>query len=262
MPKAAYKIAWSFPGCQHEKTLGFKKGKTMKIKYLPATALVLSLSAMSATAQDVDRFTGYNIGTSLSYGEADRGWIGPNQPQRTDLGSDGGVGLGIQAGYSWAVGSNMIVGADIGYTSSLGGDGASNCRAARGGQIGRRDCAMGVDNVLTAGARIGAVTNGFLLYGKAGLASAEISTTSRPGSDPSFTSQVPPIDSSERQHGYYVGLGVERAIDENWSIGGDVTYYDFNEKTHSIVLNTGFSEQRLDVGANATIFSLSLNYRF
>jgi opacity protein-like surface antigen len=236
----------------------------MKIKCLPATALALSLSAMSATAQDVDRFTGYNIGTSLSYGEADRGWLGPNQTQRTDLGSDGGVGLGIQAGYSWAVGSNMIVGADIGYTSSLGGDGARNCRAARGDEKGpgRRDCAIGVDNVLTAGARIGAVTNGFLLYGKVGLASAEISTTSRPGADPNFTSPVPPIDSSERQHGYYAGLGVERAIDENWSIGGDVTYYDFNEKTHSIEQNTGVSDKRLDVGANATIFSLSLNYRF
>lgn len=256
------KITRTFLGCQYEELLEFRKGKDMKIKCLTATALVLSLSTMSATAQDIDRFTGYNIGASLSYGEADRGWLGPNQTQRTDLGSDGGVGLGIQAGYSWAVGSNMIAGADIGYTSSLGGDGASNCRAARGGQIGRRDCAIGVDNVLTAGARIGAVTNGFLLYGKAGLASAEISTTSRPGADPNFTSPEPSIDSSERQHGYYVGLGVERAIDENWSIGGNVTYYDFNEKTHSIAQNTGLSEQRLDVGANATIFSLSLNYRF
>ena len=44
---------------------------------------------------------------------------------------------------------------------------------------------------------------------------------------------INPGDDSERHYGYTVGIGAEQSIGEDWSVRGDLEYYDFGTETYN-----------------------------
>lgn len=89
-----------------------------------------------------------------------------------------------------------------------------------------------VDGILRAGGRVGADLGKTLPYFTAGYAKA-------------FTDN----DTVGDSNGYYAGLGVERMLTTNVSVGGEVLYNKFDK------FDTDFE-------ADATTANVSLNYRF
>lgn len=123
------------------------------------------------------------------YGGAQLGYANVNS--NTSLDGDGFIG-GLTAGYDYDLG-NWVIGAGLDYDwadISLGsGDTLESVWRAK----------------LRSGYKIG---NG-LLYGTGGYAQADVNTL---GSE----------------DGYFIGAGYEHAVAENFTVGGEVLYHEFD----------------------------------
>ncbi len=86
-------------------------------------------------------------------------------------------------------------------------------------------------------ARAGYATqNNWLLYGTAGLATADLdrSFTTTNGAN-SFTT----VNEGDRASGYQIGLGAEKRLDSNWSVGVEYLYTSLNDDDYMVEVGPG-----------------------
>jgi len=107
--------------------------------------------------------------------------------------------------------------------------------------------------------RLGYAFDRVLVYGKAGWATASVSTQS---------DEVPAFNhfgnSSARHNGYVVGVGIDYAWTPNLIAGIEYNYYDLRTKTHVGVdtLGPGFSAYDVDVHPKVSTVMARLSYKF
>ena len=143
--------------------------------------------------------------------------IGYGQIDTEDPDLDGEDALyGLRANYDYDFG-NYVLGAGLQYDA---------------GEIDL-DGVADVEGVLRAGVRAGWDFGQTMVYGTGGYAKA-------------YTSE----DAVGNSNGYYAGIGAERMLTSNVSLGGEVLYHQFND----------FEVD--DLEADATTAAISLNYRF
>ncbi len=143
-------------------------------------------------------WTGGYVGAQLGYGDVDTS-VG-------DVDGPGGYGWlgGVHAGYRWDLGG-WVAGTELSWDKT-GIDLADD-----GGEI---DSVAALK--LTAGREIG----NSLVYGALGVAHANLSTST--GDDLSDS-------------GLVYGLGFDYAVNERWTVGGEVLQHNFDEFDGSVV---------------------------
>jgi opacity protein-like surface antigen len=134
-----------------------------------------------------------------------------------DASGDGVIG-GLYLGYLYDFGG-WALGVEGGY------DAADIDVEAGGATVGS------LDEVWRLGVRGGVTTGDIFAYGTAGVARARVSNI---GSE----------------NGWYGGLGLEYALDDNWRLGGEVLYHRFDD----------FGPTAVNV--SATTIQARLSYRF
>lgn len=201
-----------------------------------------------------------------------------------------GVYVGVQGGYSWGThehyyssgkyGDGSISGALVGGTAGanyhfpssnlvIGIEGdlsVSTASATFSGTCMQENglngslvvggyCRTDVDWLATVRARAGFSLGSALIYATGGLAIADI-VAKRPY-DVSTTSNFQ--STSKVRTGYVVGVGVEYALNQNWSAKLEYLYADFGKKNHYY----GFSGA-LDhpLAYSTSIVRVGLNYKF
>lgn len=148
-----------------------------------------------------------------------------------DLGSvnignfdDNSVVGGINAGYLWSLGNGWYIGPEFQYDwANLEISDPNSNSTATFDSIARLK--------LIVGTEVG--TNG-LLYGSAGVAYADFGGSIRNAGNTI-------LDTFDSDTSYVFGLGYDYQINDNWAIGGEYMYHQFNGATSSggdIDLNT------------------------
>ncbi|MCD1620179.1 outer membrane protein [Salipiger marinus] len=153
-----------------------------------------------------------------------------------------GPSAGIQLGYggfntdesSEEYEEKGVYGARLNYDHDFG-----SWVGGAGMQYDRTDADLGnagdLDGIFRLGARAGYDAGNTLIYGTGGYAKA-------------FTDGGT-LDAGDSD-GYYVGLGTETFVSDNWTLGTELTYNEFKDFDDS------------DLELDATQLNVSLNYRF
>lgn len=140
-----------------------------------------------------------------------------------DLGSnvsgDGALG-GVQLGYLQDFGNGFAAGVEGSYDW-----GSSIDVSLAGSRVGS------LSQVARLGARAGVTTGDFFIYGTVGAARARV---------PALGNETGP----------YGGIGIEYALDDNWRLGGEILYHEFDD----------FSGSGADV--SATTAQARVSFRF
>lgn len=106
--------------------------------------------------------------------------------------------------------------------------------------------------------QMGYTVNGLLLYGKAGagVAHAKYETF--------FPGGVPVFNSVERTRwGYTLGIGMEWAFAENWSVGGEYNHVFLGHHTADFATVPGGALARSDrIGQDIDMGLIRVNYRW
>lgn len=202
-------------------------------------------------------WTGFYVGGHLGFGNirnnylgvssftAATPWIGYSIGDRFSAGATGAVG-GLQLGYNWQVGSNIVAGLEASVS-------LSSLSHFFIGPTGTPDdeyrTRLPVFGSLTG--RIGYAADRALFYVKGGLAVGHIRFALE-----DFT---PPIVGGFRHSttraGWTVGAGAEYAVARNWTIGLEYNYADYGSfdagsgnldimrvttRTHSVVIRSSY----------------------
>lgn len=114
-----------------------------------------------------------------------------------DTDGDGALG-GIHGGYRWDLG-RTVLGVEGAYNSS---------------DVSNGDDAIKLDNLATLTGQVGRDLGRTLVYAKAGVAYG----------DGDFLGE-----DSASDYGYTVGLGVDYQVNQNWTVGGEVSTYAFDD---------------------------------
>ncbi|MEY8828312.1 outer membrane protein [Sedimentitalea sp. XS_ASV28] len=164
-------------------------------------------------------FDGFYVGGSIGYafGGDDRVGIRGNAPQ-FDIGTlsnDGGI-ADIHLGYRWLL-ANYMYGLELGLEGgSVGSDIVGAGYAA----------SMELKNAVNLRFNMGAIlAEKTLVYGFAGVAKGKFDyAVSGTGAAGPVSIQQEPSDT-----GYVVGLGVERTLNDQWSIRAEYQYGNFGK---------------------------------
>jgi opacity protein-like surface antigen len=134
-------------------------------------------------------WTGVYAGAQLGYGDVDS----------NGAGLDGNDWFGgIHAGYRWDLG-NWVAGTELSYDAT---------NIALGAVAGNE-----LSDVMALKLQAGREIGNSLVYGTLGAARANAS--------------VGGVDL--RDNGFVYGLGVDYAVSDRWTVGGEVTQHDFND---------------------------------
>lgn len=144
--------------------------------------------------QPVEQWTGPYAGVQLGYGIAETG-----SPNSTSFDMNGMV-YGVHAGYNYDLGT-IIISGELDYN-------LANIN-------GTFDGDAVVKTLAHAKARIGYDMGSAMLYGTGGMAYAE--------------SELFNGTSSYSGTGYFGGVGIEYMISNNWGVGAEYLYHQFND---------------------------------
>ena len=159
----------------------------------PAPAPAEPMVAAPAPAPDMD-WTGFYAGLQLGFGQ--------NDASGAATGEGDGILGGVHAGYNWDFGS-YVVGAELNYD-------ASDIKQGSGGPQ--------VDNLARLKLRLGADMGQSLVYAAAGPAWMDVSM---------------PGGGSSDDNGWFVGAGLDYALRDNVTLGGEVLYHQFDNFSKS-----------------------------
>ncbi|WP_212525636.1 outer membrane beta-barrel protein [Actibacterium sp. MT2.3-13A] len=154
----------------------------------PAPAEPVVVAPAPAPVLSTD-WTGFYAGLQLGFGQLDASGAA--------TGDGDGVLGGVHAGYNWDFGS-YVVGAELSYD-------ASDIKLSGG--------APKVDNLARIKLRAGADMGQSLVYGAVGAAWMDLSTPGAGSSD---------------DNGWFLGAGMEHALRENVTLGGEILYHQFD----------------------------------
>ncbi|RYH10390.1 outer membrane protein [Tropicimonas sp. IMCC6043] len=226
-----------------------------------ATACVLTLLCGQAVADElipasvapfrepplmVDRFIGAHAGVSLGFaapGNDEVGISGPGIAGTEDIGELGlgGAGFALQVGYRWDL-DTVLLGVEA---SARLGNISADFDTDAGEGSNELTGALSLRGELGWEAR-----SDTLFYGFAGatLGSFDYELSRTGGGE---------IDDSFSRTGYIGGVGVERALNETWSLRGEYQYSNFGSE--ELEGAGGYSTK---VTPDFHSFSLGLNYSF
>lgn len=114
-----------------------------------------------------------------------------------DVDGDGALG-GIHGGYRWDLG-RTVLGAELAYNSADVSNDAEDIK---------------LDNLATLKGQVGYDLGRTLVYASAGVAYGQGDFAGNTDAD---------------DYGYTLGLGVDYAVNQNWTVGGEVSTYAFDD---------------------------------
>ncbi len=168
---------------------------------------------------------------------------------------------GVQAGYNVQL-DNLVLGlqVDLGQRELSGSAGADGLYSQSYFAVTN---SFETNWLLTLRPRLGVLaTDDLLVYATGGVALANVTFEHASSGGPAFES----FAETENRLGWVAGVGIEYALDDNWSLGAEYTYtdIDMSETTRLYTaafgpLNTLFQND-LDLAAHAV--RLSANYKF
>ena len=153
--------------------------------------------------------------------------------------SASGTGASVILGYNLQQ-DNIVYGAEV----------LANVGSIRGSSIGCGlgvSCSSSVGNYLAARIRVGLSLGETLVFGTLGYVSDEQDHT------------VNGTTASSRRHsGPTIGIGVEHALSDTWSVRGDLEYYRFNSELYALPNPAGSTKIR----PSHTAARVGISYRF
>ena len=197
------------------------------LRHVVVAGAILAASAAAGSAADVEALAPYDwsgayVGAHAGYGSAnvdydfnDDDLFGNDAGSTNSENLDGFVGGG-QIGYDWQI-DNFVLGLE-GYVTW------SDLKSSTGGNdLGEVSFHTNVDWVAALAPRVGIAWDNVLIYGKAGLALAELGTRI----EQPVLSGLRFNDDDKTELGWTIGAGAEVALSENWIVGMEADYYDF-----------------------------------
>lgn len=145
-------------------------------------------------------------------------YIGAHAGWGRESGGESGFIYGGQLGYNWQFNRNWVIGIEGDIT---------------GTDISEPTIPAKVDYLASVRGRLGYAMGRSLFYGTVGWGTAQVS-----GAGVSVTGDA-----------LVLGLGLEYALDRNWSVRGEFLHYEFDDGN-------------LPGSANVQAFRLGVNYRF
>lgn len=263
-------------------------------KLLVATAALAILSPAAFAADAViyepvaqpapERFVGYDwsggyVGAHVGYGWGKTRDIDHPRPADSPEKELRGALGGIQAGYNWQFGNNIVFGAEADITFS------GVKKNWDGSVISASSTYYTKDEIGTNGtirARLGYAVDRFMPYVTGGVALANLKHTLgcwdkaqasfppawTPSSSCDSRATAPgkgpfEISKSKNVVGYTIGAGAEYAVDNNWSIKAEYLYKDFGSNKVTIVdpnFPTFHSVRNFKTSSNEV--RIGVNYKF
>ena len=221
---------------------------------LPAKAPTYKAAPYAYTS-----WTGFYVGGHGGYGWGDTDWnfVSSSGPV-TDRASQsfshdikGGFGGG-QVGYDWQSGK-FVFGVEASWSASdINGTFLSTFGAADDVYNTK------ISDYFTVTGRLGVAWDRALVYAKGGYANANIKVSTTdvvPGN-------VGSASSSERHGGWAAGGGLEWKFAQNFSLGVEYLYLQFNDERHLQAFNGGGGATTDDIEARVHTVKGKLNWRF
>lgn len=226
------------------------------MRHLAACFMMTCAFAQAAGAQEFKAWTGGTLGftagynltnldatvTSTSLNPGNGFLVGLARAASASFeGQQEGFTGGLQSGYSWALGPMLIVGIE-GDIQGLSGE--VNASWARTDVPTTINLSTELNYLATLRGRVGVLLNPtLLLYGTGGLAVGWAQTQF------AFTQFAlvaeEEVKSSDTLVGWVAGAGVERFIQDSWSLRAEYLYYDLGDLSTSV----GIRDRDVGVGA-------------
>jgi outer membrane immunogenic protein len=241
-----------------------------------ASALMLAAVAQPAAAADLPRrvavpaaapayvaavynWTGFYIGGHLGWARVDLSEsvvaAPPGFGTGTISGRDDGFLYGGQIGFNYQINQFVIgvegtlSGADIGNSGTM--------VTTAGGTTFTVAGTTNVDWIATLAARFGVAFGNTLVYGKAGVAWMDWSSTATGTSTTGgVVTTVGTVSGGRTETGYVLGLGVEYGFTPNWSAKLEYNFLDFGTERRTA---GGFT---VDTDLTTHLVKAGINYRF
>jgi outer membrane immunogenic protein len=202
-------------------------------------------------------WSGFYIGGNAGAGILlDQGYV--NNSFEADRNGFGGL-AGGQAGYNWQMGMLVLGIEGEGFWSGM--------KVTQDTFFGSNPGVLGSTAFIKnrydfdIAARFGIAIDHALIYGKAGWVDGNFAWSTVEPNNPGFSNNA-----SSSLNGLLIGLGLEYAFANNWSVKFEYDYLGFPSK--DVVFNqvscascTPFS-QTLNVSANKNLFKIGFNYLF
>jgi len=196
---------------------------------------IFAASTAAGTAADVEApapydWSGAYIGAHAGYGSAnvdydfnDDDLFGDDAGSANSENLDGFIGGG-QIGYNWQI-DNFVLGLE-GYVTWADLKGSTG-----GNDLGEVSFHTNVDWVAALAPRVGIAWDNVLIYGKGGMALADLGTRI----EQPMLSGLRSNDDDKTELGWTIGAGAEVALSDNWIVGMEADYYDFGAYSASKV---------------------------
>lgn len=190
--------------------------------------------ADSGTASNRSDWSGAYASVGLSYTHSSFSTNTAYNPARATK-----PGISLILGHSFQQ-DDLVYGAEIvGNFSNIKGN-------STGCGIGAATCSSIVQNYLVLRGRLGVAVDDFLVFGTLGVISDRMSQL------------VNGSGISQRHYGISAGVGAEYALDEHWSVRGDLEYHHMGKKTYALPAPAGVTSVR----PSHVALRLGMSYRF
>lgn len=154
-----------------------------------------------------------------------------------------GANAGLRAGYRWQ-NNNWVFGPELAIE---GGSIKDSVKGTVGGVDYEGESK--IKNVISLRGKVGyAVQPDLLVYGMAGVARADV--------DYKLTAAGAEESDGYKKTGYVVGLGVEKQINDRWSVTGEYEYANFGKETRT------FGDVTTEATAKYNNVKVGLNFKF
>ena len=202
-----------------------------------ATLFIVSCSGAIADNSFAGLYGGFSLGyvdgedTNQEFSDGEfEGYTAKNEPN--------GSIISFIAGYSWAVGNNLVLGIEADYVFAKADD--KSLFLYEGEPDDDYRVTVELENALSIRARAGYLfnSNKTMAYLTAGYASAEL--------DRSYFDSDESQSFSDTQDGWAAGIGVEHVLNETLSLQAEYRYADYGDETFSTeeIYGDGYTERQ------------------
>lgn len=219
---------------------------------LIGAGIASALAFASAGANAAGAWEGFYIGAGVGAAEGDAGFVftngNPANPRTQDLGT--GVLLNLHAGYQMQFG-NFVVGAEASANVSNDLNGNADCPTPT------FSCNIDVSDFYILGVRLGyAFSNTLMVSVNGGYANARIDTAT-----PLKATNVNFDTTSERHDGWALGVGVDYALNKNFTVGLNYTRVELDTSLHTSPVSSINDRNIIDPELDVVTARLSYAFR-
>jgi opacity protein-like surface antigen len=202
-------------------------------------------------------YLGINVGGGLGHGSSDFGIAGGPIFATVNNRLSGVIG-GVQAGFNWQTGP-AVLGVETDFQGSgQKGTLTAPCLPGFCGLPLTASYSQKVPWFGTVRGRVGAASNGWLIYATGGYAYARLDTDATASAGPVSAS----VSLHETRNGWTAGGGIEVALAPGWSAKLEYLYFDFGRTTTTWALGGALPSLTDDAHFTMNVVRTGLNYRF